>query len=223
MKEIEAQGEESGIVRDAWGQKEKKIYRKKYREACRERRTGIMLTKLDRNRWWHWLRVFRHPSATHEPALNNMTNASLWVETANSSSSDHPAHGCTSSLWVFWVCFCLSAPVVIPHAPHAKLQHLWPSPVNPTHHQPSTTPHRPIAFGFATIKHTFSHTASLSLCCYSNLAACALTPSSLRGYRRTTDFPCVSASGYFLYSAMPSVSLKIVELILTVLVKSLTV
>lgn len=211
MKETEAQGEESGIGRDAWGQKEKKIYRIKNierhaeneeRESCwqswietdDDNDWGFSLTHLPhmRLRWITWqMQACEWRRRTHRAQTTLHMGAHPASESFESASVCQP-------LW--W-----SPP---PH--RANLQHLWPSPINPTRHHPSTTPHRPIAFGFATIKHTFSHTASLSLCCYSNLAACALTPSSLRGYRRTTDFPCVSASGYFLYSAMPSVSLKIV-------------
>lgn len=53
----------------------------------------------------------------------------------------------------------------------------------------------PIVLGCATMKHTLTHTGSLSLCCYSNLAACPLSPSSLCGCGKKTDCPCVSASG----------------------------
>ena len=76
------------------------------------------------------------------------------------------------------LCFCLPAPVVI-------------SSLLPTFSSPDTPP----SHWALPPWNILLLTGSLCLCCYSNLAACSPSPSSLCGCGKKIDCPCVSTSG----------------------------
>lgn len=107
---------------------------------------------------------------------DHMTNASFWLKTANSlkqrpphthTHTDSPSTPPTTSQPLkFLTSLLLSASLRSDLVPPAYLKLPWYSTV---------------ALGFATMKHTLTHTGSLCRCCYSNLAACSPSTSSLCG------------------------------------------